>query len=143
MIVGVSGGFALIGFGLHQIFHAVHRSKSTGRPRESWFLSNSIFLGVILSALNPFFIIWWFTVGSKLILEALIIASLSGVFIMYLAHVWMDYAWLTLVAALGKRSMGLLVTKTYHGVLAIFGLILVYFGVGFLSGSIFGVSIIP
>ena len=61
-------------------------------------------LGVGLTGLNPFFIVWWLTVGLGLVVQAVEFGALLGVFIMYVSHVWMDYAWLTGTAHLAVRG---------------------------------------
>jgi threonine/homoserine/homoserine lactone efflux protein len=89
-----------------------------------------------LTGLNPYFIIWWLTIGANLILLALEFAGLGGVIFMYVCHVWVDYVWLTLVAAFAKRSTKILRIKWYRIMMAFFGAVLIYFGLSFLVGSL-------
>jgi len=51
---------------------------------------------------------------------------------MYAAHVWMDYAYLTTIAHLGKRGKAIIGSRYYKFVLIAFGLILVYYGSTFI-----------
>jgi len=85
-----------------------------------------------LTGLNPYFILWWLTIGSVLIVQALAFAAIIGVLIMYISHVWMDYAYLTAIAHLGKRGKNLIGSRYYKLVLIAFGLILIYYGSTFL-----------
>ncbi|MFX1563110.1 MAG: LysE family transporter [Promethearchaeota archaeon] len=87
--------------------------------------------GLIFSGLNPYFLIWWLTVGAKLILDALLIAALTGVFVMFLAHVWMDYAWLTGTAWLTNKGTNLVGTKGYRALMLVFTVALIYYGLVF------------
>lgn len=128
-IVSLVGGAVLIWFGLKQLTMALSK-KSNDEPKSSRF-SNPIMLGIALSGLNPFFILWWVSIGSKLVLDALILAALGGVFIMYVAHVWMDYAWLSFVAHAARKGVSITSKRSYRWILASFALVLVYFGVGF------------
>ncbi len=50
---------------------------------------------------------------------------------MYLSHVWMDYAFLTTIAHLGKKSKAIVGSRYYRIVLVAFGLILAYYGATF------------
>jgi len=90
-------------------------------------------IGLLFTGLNPYFILWWLTVGSNLILLALEFAALAGVVFMFLCHVWMDYVWLTSVAYFAKRGVNALGSRWYRALLGVFGAILIYFGVSFLG----------
>jgi threonine/homoserine/homoserine lactone efflux protein len=94
---------------------------------------NPFLLGSVFTGLNPYFIIWWLTVGLELIYLSLEFASWAGVLLMYVSHVWMDYVWLTSTAYLAKRGTSLVNKKGYRIVMAVFGGILVFFGLYFLS----------
>ena len=132
--VGVAGGAALIVFGVMQIRGSLHKPTETKTEREK--TRNLFVIGLALTGLNPYFIIWWLTIGANLILLALEFAGLCGVIFMYVCHVWVDYVWLTLVAAFAKRSTKILRIKWYRTMMAVFGAVLIYFGLSFLVGSL-------
>jgi len=134
-IIGVIGGIFLLVFGILQV-HQFLISKSEMLGGKSIPSRNPLLLGSIFTGLNPYFIIWWLTVGLKLISDSIIFASLAGVLLMYLAHVWMDYVWLTGTAYLAKRGTSLISSRAYRIVMAVFGGTLVYFGLYFLLASL-------
>ena len=132
--VGVAGGVALIIFGTMQIQSSFHETNETKTEKTA---SRNLFLiGLALTGLNPYFIIWWLTIGAKLIILALEFAGIIGVIFMYICHVWIDYAWLTLVAGFAKKSTKILHLKWYRVIIAVFGLVLIYFGFSFLIDAI-------
>ncbi len=133
-IIGVIGGTFLLVFGVLQI-HQFLISKSEVFGGKSIPSRNPLLLGLIFTGLNPYFIIWWLTVGLKLISDSIIFASWAGVLLMYVAHVWMDYVWLTATAYLAKRGTSLVGSRGYRIVMAVFGGILVYFGLSFLISA--------
>jgi threonine/homoserine/homoserine lactone efflux protein len=135
LVVGVIGGSALLVFGFLQI-HGALRKKAAVESESKFSSKNPLFLGTLFTGLNPYFIIWWLTVGLTLIVNALEIASFLGVILMYIAHVWMDYAWLIGTAYLAKKGTNLAGKKGYRILMIIFGLILVYFGVNFMVSSL-------
>ena len=98
--------------------------------------ASSLVLGFALTGLNPYFILWWLTIGSVLIVQALAFAAIIGVLIMYVSHVWMDYAFLTALAYFAKKGKSIVGSKYYKAVLIAFGLILVYFGLSFTLNGI-------
>ena len=135
-VVGAVGGVALIVFGFLQIREAsTSKSLATG-GRVGIQSRNALLLGTVFTGLNPYFIIWWLTIGITLIVNALLLASFLGVLIMYVAHVWMDYAWLTGTAYLAKKGTSLIVGKWYRIVMMVFGGILIVFGLNFLVSAL-------
>jgi threonine/homoserine/homoserine lactone efflux protein len=87
--------------------------------------------GIMLSALNPFFLIWWFTIGFKLISDALLLASFAGIGIMFAFHIWMDYAWLGAVASFSSKGKKIITNKSYTIFMISISGILVYYGIVF------------
>ncbi len=61
---------------------------------------HAVAAGVFFTAFNPYFLLWWVSVGYPLISEASRGGG-QGLMVMYLSHVWMDYVWLVLLAATG------------------------------------------
>jgi len=132
-VIGLVGGLGLIGFGTLQIYDTIKSKPEFGEaPKKSSVPASSLILGLALTGLNPYFILWWLTIGSVLIVQALAFAAIIGVLIMYISHVWMDYAYLTAIAHLGKRGKNLIGSRYYKLVLIAFGLILIYYGSTFL-----------
>jgi threonine/homoserine/homoserine lactone efflux protein len=135
LAVGVAGGAALVVFGGIQI-----RGSFSYKPEETktgqTATRNLFLIGLALTGLNPYFIVWWLTVGANLIFISLEFAGLAGVVFMYACHVWVDYAWLILVSGFAKRSSKILRFKWYRVLMAVFGLVLIYFGVSFFMDSL-------
>lgn len=136
MVIGVAGGVVLVFFGLMQVYGAL--KPKSGKVEEQAKASSHrlLLLGLALTGLNPYFVIWWLTAGAQLIVIALEFASLAGVLFMYVCHVWMDYVWLLGTAHLAKSGMRVIGFKWYRVLIAVFGIVLVYFGLSFLIGSI-------
>ena len=131
-VIGLVGGLGLIGFGILQIYETVKtRDNSSGTTKSSRLPASSIVLGFALTGLNPYFILWWLTIGSVLIVQALAFAAIVGVLIMYVSHVWMDYAFLSSLAYFAKKGTNIAGSKYYKFILIAFGLILVYYGLSF------------
>jgi len=90
----------------------------------------------LFSALNPFFIIWWFTIGFKLISDSLFLWPFWGIAILFALHIWMDYAWLTSTAYLSSRGSRFLSNKNYRFFIFGISLVLIYFGITFITDVI-------
>ncbi len=135
VVVGAVGGAASLVFGFLQIREAL-ASKSLSVGETGIKARNALVLGTLFTGLNPYFIIWWLTVGITLIVNALVLASFAGVLIMYVSHVWMDYAWLIGTAYLARRGTSLIGGRGYRVVMVIFGAILILFGLYFLVSAL-------
>jgi threonine/homoserine/homoserine lactone efflux protein len=135
LTVGIAGGVALIIFGTMQI-HSSFSYKPEETKTDQRATKSLLLLGLALTGLNPYFIVWWLTVGANLIFISLEFAGLAGVVFMYVCHVWVDYVWLILVSAFAKRSSKILRVKWYRLLMAVFGAVLIYFGLTFLIDSL-------
>jgi len=143
LLVGLVGGSALIGFGLLQVRGAIRQPISFKPVQETGLQKKALILGVGLTALNPYFILWWLTVGLGLVVQAVELGALLGVLIMYVSHVWMDYAWLMGTAYLSSRGTMLLGGRGYRLLLIGLAAFLIYFGVGFIARNVFQFNILP
>ena len=135
LVIGVAGGLALLVFGLLQIRESLS-SKPVEMREEKRAYKSHLLVGTVFTGLNPYFILWWLVPGAKLILDSIAFASWAGVLLMYVAHVWMDYVWLMGTAYLARRGTKFVNRKGYKIVLLLFGLILIGFGVYFLTSAL-------
>jgi len=135
LTVGVAGGTVLLVFGAMQIRDSLTSRFSETKSGEA-ATRNLLLIGLAFTGLNPFFIVWWLTAGAKLILLSLEFASLAGVVFMYTCHVWMDYLWLTSIAHFSKIGTNVAGFKWYRLIMAVFGAVLIYFGLTFLINSL-------
>ena len=87
-------------------------------------LLGAVAAGVVFTGGNPYFLAWWLTIGMPLVRGAARYGA-RGFAAMYSAHVWMDYAWLALLAGAGGLSQTL--GKLYAWVLLGLAALLLYF----------------
>ena len=128
MIISIVGAITLFVFAIVQIKTVLQNNKNTtSTPKHGPLVT-----GIILSALNPFFIIWWLTIGFKLISDAMLVWAFSGIVIVFLLHIWMDFAWLGGISFLASKSSKILSNKNYKFIMIGLSLLLVYFGITFL-----------
>jgi threonine/homoserine/homoserine lactone efflux protein len=126
------GGIFMIAFGVMTLKGA--RGAVVDR-RENRF-GSSLLVGIGLSAMNPYFIMWWLTVGTPLIMIAIGAMGLAGVGIMYISHVWMDFAWLSVLAGLGSKGKKL--GRFYPYLVGGLGALILVFGIQFIIVSLLG-----
>ena len=124
-VIGILGSIFLFLFGIFTIRDAIKTNPKEQTIKEK--TPPPILIGIALTGLNPYFIIWWIGIGTPLISEAVAKAGFIGVGLLYIFHVWLDYGWLTLIAALS--SLGRVQTKVYRIILFALGLVVIWFGV--------------
>ncbi|MEM1538125.1 MAG: LysE family transporter [Candidatus Nezhaarchaeales archaeon] len=134
-VTGLMGGIFLLIFGLLTFRDAFRYTASS----SSSVYGSPLLVGVGLSGLNPSFITWWVCVGSALIVEALTYHGFSGVFTLFAAHVWLDYAWLCLVAKTAAKLSG----KSHRVLLLVLASLTMLFGLDFTYAAIRGAHLIP
>jgi threonine/homoserine/homoserine lactone efflux protein len=128
-IISIVGAITLFIFAFVQIKNVLQKNKDiVSIPKHSPLIT-----GIILSALNPFFIIWWLTIGFKLISDAMLIWAFSGILIVFFLHIWMDFVWLGGISFLASKSSKLLSSGNYKVIMIGLSLLLVYFGITFLA----------
>ena len=127
-IISILGAITLFVFATLQIKTALRKEKTKiSNPKQGPLVA-----GILLSALNPFFIIWWLAIGFKLISDAMILWSFVGILIMFVLHIWMDFVWLGAVSFFASKSSGILSNRNYKVLMLGISGMLVYFGITFL-----------
>ncbi len=95
-------------------------------------LAQAFIVGVVLTGFNAYFLLWWLTVGYPLIRDSSSLGA-RGFAAMYASHVWMDYAWLALLAGLGGLAAG--IAWLQRLLLAVVGLMLALFALDILAAT--------
>ena len=131
-IISIFGAITLFVFAAMQIKTIFRNKESTTNLKQGPLVS-----GILLSALNPFFIIWWLTIGFKLISDAMLIWAFSGILILFILHIWMDFAWLGVISYLASKSSKILSNKNYKIIMIGLSVMLVYFGITFLEDILY------
>ena len=127
-IISILGAITLFVFATIQIKTVLRKEKiKTSNPKQGPLIA-----GILLSALNPFFIIWWLSIGFKLISDAMILWSFGGILIMLVLHIWMDFVWLGAVSFFASKSSGILSNRNYKVLMLGISGMSVYFGITFL-----------
>ena len=131
-IISIFGAITLFVFAGIQIKTILKKNKNISvKPKQG-----PIVTGILLSALNPFFIVWWLTIGFKLISDAMLIWAFAGILIVFIFHIWMDFAWLGITAFLASKSRKIISNRNYKIMILVLSLTLIYFGITFLIDAI-------
>jgi len=128
VIAGV-GGIALIVFGALTIMGSRQATMSASPDQP---VSNPYMAGLVTSAANPYFWIWWLSVGS-----AMVIAGLEGGLVLagafMIGHWTADTVWYTLVSSGVSKGRTFLSDTAYRNIMIFCGIFLILFGIYYLS----------
>ena len=137
IIIGIAGGLVLayLGFNMLRDVYLDRISldvKAGGGGKQG----NMFLAGILLSATNPYFIIWWSAVGLALIMNAYQVFGFAGVAFFYVGHIIADISWFTFLAALVSKSRHLINIKIYKTTIALLAIFLIGFAVRFFANSL-------
>ena len=140
--IGVIGGLILIGFGASIIRDVYRCSVSTSSlvpaqsseekptiPKQKG-LGNPVIGWIVVSMTNPYWWVWWATIGFAFILQFDIsFRQWSKLIAFFLGHEAGDLIWYLLVSTLAFLGLRHLNKKVYYGILVICGIFMILFGI--------------
>jgi threonine/homoserine/homoserine lactone efflux protein len=135
--LGLVGGGLLVAMGVHMVWTSARavRQSMLAQKDTRLALRGPITAGVVTSLSNPYWVLWWATIGlgyAAICLEH----GILGLASFYTGHILADFAWYALVAGAVASSRTVCSPRVYRGVLVACGVALVGLGVWFLvSGA--------
>ena len=96
---------------------------------------NSFTAGILASVFNPFFLLWWATIGGMLIMRILDFGT-TGLIVFIIVHWSCDLLWLSLFSIVVYRTHTLWGRKLQEWLFIACSLLLVGFGLWFLISGI-------
>lgn len=134
-IIASLGGAILLWFGLDMLRTAGRLSLKTNQPNQQRKATrHPIIMGVLASLSNPYWTLWWATVGLGYLVAALKV-GFAGVFAFFAGHVSADFGWYSFVSFGISRGKTLLTDRSYQILIRICGVFLMAFGVWFLAST--------
>jgi len=120
-VIGLIGGLIMMYMG----FRTIKTEKKTSEEYEE-YRHSSIIAGILTTGANPYFLLWWATIGAALIVNATLFGFI-GFLVFAITHWLCDLLWNTFVSMTVFKSRRFW-TKKVHNI--IFGFCFVVF-VGF------------
>lgn len=99
---------------------------------------NAFTAGILMSGLNPFFLVWWVTVGSLLLVTFLNAVGTWGLPLFVIVHWLCDLVWLSIVSFTIYRTHSFWGPRVQEWVFIVLSLALLYFGGQFIVKGIIG-----
>ena len=137
ILIGLIGGIVMAFSGFIMIKDAYSGKVTTDIKSVSDRKNGNILIGgALISASNPYFIVWWGAVGLGLIMNAYNRFGLTGVAIFYLGHILADFTWYVFVSALISKTRNFINLKAQKIIIIVLGIFLIGFGISFIASSV-------
>ncbi len=128
-VVSIAGGGALVVFGMMTLNSSKDATFDVGGNNAG----GAVAAGVLTSVSNPYFLIWWLTIGNAMVMDGLAIGVVAAV-LFVIGHWIADLAWYTLVSVSSSRGRRVMSDRTYKRMLVGCGVFLICFGMYYLAG---------
>jgi threonine/homoserine/homoserine lactone efflux protein len=130
--ISLIGGISLIAFGILFVVKIISKNNKHNYIIESSRIEKPVIAGMLFTGINPFFFLWWISVGIKLISDSIALLGYPiGIAFLFLVHVWMDYAWLGLTSYFASRGISVLRSQYHKFIILILTIPLFYYGINF------------
>jgi len=130
--ISLIGGISLIVFGILFVVKIISKNNKHNYIIESSKIEKPVIAGILFTGINPFFFLWWLSVGIKLISDSIALVGYPiGIAFLFLVHVWMDYAWLGLTSYFASKGISVLRSQYHKFIILILTIPLFYYGINF------------
>jgi len=136
IIVGLAGGAMLIWMGTMLAKSALSRKDiaflSVDKNRS---MSSPLLSGILVSLSNPYWILWWLTIGLAYLIAA-IKFGIAGIILFFTGHILADFIWYGFVGfaiVTGRKFFNQMVFKVIFGICGAF---LLFWGGKFMFDAI-------
>ena len=130
IVIGLAGGAFLMIMAIRMLIGL----KTTHNPQDQGRKENPLLTGLILSAGNPYFLLWWATVGLALATRATQL-GIWAFALFALVHWLCDYVWLQALSWASFNGSKLFGPRSQKIVLLICSIALLFFGLLFIYNA--------
>lgn len=130
--IGIIGGALLMYLGFDMIRGSIKNTTKVtvddGKPESQ----NMLVSGFLISASNPYFLVWWTGVGLAFVMKSYTLFGITGVAVYYLGHICADFIWYGSISTIIGTTKKFINEKAYRIIIFTLGLVLLIFGFYFL-----------
>ena len=130
LVLSIAGGGMIIWLGV-SMFRA--RTEIVQKGKDLPY--NAFVAGIMTTGLNPYFLLWWATIGSMLVMKFLGFGTI-GLIVFIIVHWSCDLVWLSFLSNLVYRTHSLWGKKVHEGVFIACSMLLIGFGSWFLVSGL-------
>lgn len=133
-VIGTIGGLimVLMGVQIARSSNSIKELKETNEPNKGY---SPILNGILTSISNPYFFIWWATIGWAFMLKGLELAGILGVVGFMVGHWCSDMGWFSTVSFFTSKGSNIMSDKHYKIIMNLSGAFLIILGVYFVLNA--------
>jgi len=134
-VIALLGGLLLLYMGTDMVRSAGKLSLRSQLPAvDVRYGRHPILLGILGSLSNPYWVLWWATIGLGYLVTAMEFGY-TGVAVFFMGHIAADFAWYSLISLGISRGKTLLKDTGYQHLIRVCGVFLFCFGGWFLISA--------
>lgn len=131
LVLSILGGGMIIWLGI-----AMFRARTEVVTKGKDLPYSSFTAGILTTILNPFFLLWWATIGSLLVMRFHLEFGVGGLIAFIIVHWLCDLLWLSFVSVVVYKTHSLWGKKLQEWVFIASGMLLAGFGIWFMVSGI-------
>jgi len=132
-VISLAGGSMLVLMGI-MILKDLRRIRLDLSAEGGGKGFNLILTGIVGSLANPYWVIWWATIGLGYLVSSMKY-GIAGVVVFFLGHISADLLWYSAISYAVARGTKIMGEKAYKTVLAICAVFLIFFGAWFIKAA--------
>lgn len=134
-VISLVGGAFLLYMGV-SISRSSFEEKSIDEGERRG--GNTLFLGALVSLSNPYWTIWWITVGVAILSKSLLF-GLFGIALFFAGHILADFLWYSGVTLAVSQGKNFLTPRFYQFLMFFCGLLLLVMSLYFIYSGFKGI----
>ncbi|NMA96258.1 MAG: LysE family transporter [Clostridiales bacterium] len=139
--IGFFGGIFLAWMGYGMIKSSIEGSISLesveskdGESDGRMGIKNPILTGILVSATNPYFILWWASTGMESIRMANVL-GFAGIIFFFAGHILSDFIWYLAISLTFSKGKMIMSDSIYRLIVLLLGIFIVGFSIYFMNNS--------
>ncbi len=136
IFIGIVGGLLLVYMGSSMIFNSLKNKIKIELDTKKSSSKSMLLSGIVISAINPYFLLWWAIIGLGFLLQAYKLFGIGGVLTYYTGHILADFIWYGLISIIVGTTRKFINERIYQAIIIVLGCILIYFGGSFFYDAI-------
>jgi threonine/homoserine/homoserine lactone efflux protein len=132
LAISIIGGLILMYMG-YQMIRDAARARLETSAEAGHRQINLIILGIIGSVSNPYWTIWWITIGLGYVISSMKFGT-PGVIAFFAGHILADLLWYCIISLTVSKGKKLIGDRGYRVLFYACGVFLILFGMWFVKG---------
>lgn len=134
VVIGIIGGSIMVIMGF-QMAISSNSLEDLHKNSENSKGYSPVLNGILTSISNPYFFIWWATVGWAFMLKGIELAGILGVVGFLTGHWFSDLGWFSTVSFFTTKGSNIMKDNHYKIIMSVSGIFLMALGVYFMISS--------